>query len=104
MSFSVRTDVCVRCNMCVAECPTGLLVMKEHGPEAGRGSCISCGHCVAVCPTKAIDYSVTPREEQLPVGDYRVPAPEEAEQFYDIVVPFVHLAISQFLKSCLRSY
>lgn len=70
MSFSVRTDVCIQCKMCVAECPTGLLVMKENGPAAGFGSCISCGHCVAVCPTNAIDYTVTPRADQIPVGDY----------------------------------
>lgn len=81
MSFSVLTDVCVKCNMCVAECPTGLLVMKENGPAAGFGSCISCGHCVAVCPTGAIDYTVTPRAEQIPVGDYHMPDPETAEKF-----------------------
>lgn len=81
MSFSVRTDVCIQCKMCVAECPTGLLVMKENGPAAGFGSCISCGHCVAVCPTNAIDYTVTPRADQIPVGDYQVPSPEEAEKF-----------------------
>lgn len=81
MSFSVRTDVCIRCNMCVVECPTGLLVMKEEGPVAGRGSCISCGHCVAVCPTEAIDYTVTPRAAQLPVGTYTLPSAEEAAHF-----------------------
>lgn len=81
MNFSVRTEVCVRCNMCVAECPTGLLIMTDDGPAAGRGSCIKCGHCVAICPTEAIDYDLTPRAEQIKVGDYKVLTPEEAEQF-----------------------
>lgn len=81
MSFSVNTEVCIRCNMCVAECPTGLLKMSDNGPVAGRGSCIACGHCVAVCPTEAIDYDLTPRAEQTKIGDYTLPTPEEAERF-----------------------
>ena len=41
MLFTVNTEVCTRCGLCVADCPTGLLVMTEDGPKTGKGGCIS---------------------------------------------------------------
>ncbi|MFR1903428.1 MAG: 4Fe-4S binding protein [Veillonella sp.] len=38
MLFTVNTEVCTRCGLCVADCPTGLLVMSDAGPVTGRGS------------------------------------------------------------------
>ena len=81
MLFTVDTDVCTRCGLCVAECPTGLLVMTEDGPKTGKGGCMSCGHCVSVCPTKTLDSDMTPRKEQVDVtGEDRL-TPEQAEMF-----------------------
>ena len=64
MLFTVNTEVCTRCGLCVADCPTGLLVMSENGPVTGKGGCISCGHCISVCPTLALDSDMTPRNYQ----------------------------------------
>ncbi|MBF1750644.1 MAG: 4Fe-4S binding protein, partial [Veillonella sp.] len=33
MLFTVNTEVCTRCGLCVADCPTGLLVMTDDGPK-----------------------------------------------------------------------
>lgn len=81
MIFTVNTDKCTRCGMCVAECPTGLLELTAEGPVKGKGGCIVCGHCVAVCPTAALDYDGTPRAEQVPVNRSQQLSPEKAEYF-----------------------
>ncbi|MBP7753585.1 MAG: 4Fe-4S binding protein, partial [Veillonella sp.] len=43
MEFSLNAERCVRCGLCVAECPTGYLVMTEEGPKPNRGGCLQCG-------------------------------------------------------------
>jgi len=81
MLFTVNTEVCTRCGLCVADCPTGLLVMSDDGPVTGRGGCISCGHCISVCPTLAIDSDMTPRKEQIDITQEPKLTPEQAELF-----------------------
>ena len=81
MLFTVNTEVCTRCGLCVADCPTGLLVMTDDGPKTGKGGCISCGHCVAVCPTLALDSDLTPRAEQVDITKETKFMPEQAELF-----------------------
>lgn len=59
---------CVRCGICVAECPALVMKMSEKGPEEiSPKSCIACGHCVAVCPHAAIDNRLTPLVQQISV-------------------------------------
>lgn len=65
MQFTVNTEVCTRCGLCVKDCPTSLLVMTSDGPKAGAGGCIACGHCVSLCPVEALDSDITPRSEQV---------------------------------------
>ena len=43
MQFTVDPNVCTRCGLCVAECPTGLLYMTEDGPVPGKSVCIDDG-------------------------------------------------------------
>ena len=81
MLFTVNTEVCTRCGLCVADCPTGLLVMSDDGPITGKGGCISCGHCISVCPTLALDSDMTPRKEQIDITKEPKLTPEQAELF-----------------------
>ena len=81
MLFTVNTEVCTRCGLCVTECPTGLMVMTDDGPKAGKGGCVSCGHCVAVCPKKALDSDITPRLKQIDISGKAKFTPEQAELF-----------------------
>ena len=66
--IKVDQNKCVKCGLCVADCPACILDMGENGPEChvDRG-CMSRGHCVAICPTGAMDNKYTPREEMVPV-------------------------------------
>jgi nitroreductase/NAD-dependent dihydropyrimidine dehydrogenase PreA subunit len=54
----VNADLCLRDGICVAECPSYLLEMRDGGcptPVAwAEETCIDCGHCVAVCPVGAL--------------------------------------------------
>ena len=80
--LQVDESKCVRCGLCVAECPACLLSMGEHGPQCDfdRG-CMSCGHCVAICPRGALDNKYTPRAEMAPVPD----ALPDRQQVYDLL-------------------
>ena len=65
--IKIDRNKCVKCGLCVADCPACILELGENGPECNvdRG-CMSCGHCVAICPTGAMDNKYTPREEMVP--------------------------------------
>lgn len=59
--ITVNHDKCVKCGICVNECPEQIIKMKENSPEdVCPQKCIACGHCVAVCPKEAIDNVKTP--------------------------------------------
>ena len=104
MLFTVNTEVCTRCGLCVADCPTGLLVMSDDGPITCKGGCISCGHCISVCPTLALDSDLTPRKEQIDITQEPKLTPEQAELFLLAVAPFVIIKINQFLLSLFARY
>lgn len=51
-----KQELCLRCGICAANCPTGLIQMNDF-PETPDGSeffCNQCGHCHAICPAGAI--------------------------------------------------
>ena len=97
MLFTVNTEVCTRCGLCVADCPTGLLVMSDAGPVTGRGGCISCGHCISVCPTLALDSDMTPRKEQIDITKEPKLTPEQLSYSCVVVALFVTIKIDQSL-------
>ena len=59
--ITVNEEKCIKCELCIKECPVDVLKMGEKGPEdIANTTCIACGHCVAVCPNAAIDNKKTP--------------------------------------------
>lgn len=79
---SVDQKKCIKCKVCVDECPTYVLEMGQDGPEEVRPDlCRACGHCVAVCPIQAIDNIETPRANQIELADYSRLSPDAAELF-----------------------
>ena len=66
--IKVDTSKCVKCGLCVADCPACILTMGKEGPECNVDhGCMSCGHCVAICPVGAMDNKYTPFAEMLPM-------------------------------------
>ena len=59
--ITVNQEKCIKCGICVNECPEQVLKIGENGPEEiCSENCIACGHCVAICPREAIDNVKTP--------------------------------------------
>jgi uncharacterized protein len=59
LSPVVRSDKCVACGRCAAECPADAISLGKAASIDPK-KCIGCVHCIAVCPQRAID---------LPWGD-----------------------------------
>lgn len=50
--ISIDEDRCTGCGMCVTDCVSGVLSIKD-GKASVSGSCMQCGHCIAICPHAA---------------------------------------------------
>lgn len=80
----IRVDCsrCVKCGLCVAVCPRGLIQLSPEWPELRNSSlCIACGQCVAVCPASALDHERAPLARQSPVHTFPVMDGETARLF-----------------------
>ncbi len=70
--ISIDGDKCKRDGICVRECPTAIIKLKdkESVPQLMRGgdeSCLRCGHCVSVCPHGALSHRDIPLEACPPI-------------------------------------
>ncbi|MDR1929574.1 MAG: RnfABCDGE type electron transport complex subunit B [Treponema sp.] len=45
---------CIKCELCVKNCPQQCIVMDNGIPKVDYSKCISCGTCASKCPTKVI--------------------------------------------------
>lgn len=80
--INIYPDKCIKCGLCVNECPENVLNLGKNGPEEVLpNNCIVCGHCVAVCPKEAIDNVKTPLANQKSSKKFPKLTPEEAENF-----------------------
>lgn len=80
--ITVYPDKCIKCGLCVSECPENVLLLGKNGPEeVCSQNCIACGHCVAICPKEAIDNEKTPLSNQISIKDFPKLSSEEAKNF-----------------------
>jgi nitroreductase/NAD-dependent dihydropyrimidine dehydrogenase PreA subunit len=80
--ITVNEEKCIKCGMCVEECPTGVLKLEATGPkEVNPNACLECGHCVAICPKEAIDNKKSPLAKQSEIEEVPKLSPEEAKNF-----------------------
>ncbi len=52
--ISIDKSKCIKCNLCVNDCPVKVIGMTEDGAEMLSQACIKCCHCVAICPQNII--------------------------------------------------
>lgn len=80
--ITIDQEKCIKCGICVNECPEQILRIGENVPEdICSEKCIACGHCVAVCPKEAIDNVKTPLVNQKSSKKFPQLSSEEAENF-----------------------
>ena len=82
--FVIDKEKCRGDGTCVAECPVGIIEIKEKFPspvDRADELCINCGHCVAVCPHGALALSTMTPEQCPPVRREWLLDSEQVEQF-----------------------
>jgi len=84
--FTIDKNKCNRDGICVAECPSRIIEMKDDSsfptPVFGaERACIRCGHCVAVCPHGALSHSLIKIEDCPPFQNDMAFTDEQAEHF-----------------------
>ena len=58
-------STCINCVMCMRDCPTGAITIKNHGTKEEKdmhaylnlGRCVFCCQCVDTCPKKSLSFS-----------------------------------------------
>lgn len=54
MPAFVNKDECVGCEVCVDECESGALTMKDGVAVVDAEKCDECESCIEACPTECI--------------------------------------------------
>ena len=90
----VDAGKCVGCGLCVRECPTETISMKEGVAEIDMGGCIHCGKCHDVCRQEAVrhDSEKIPEEVEKNV--------QETKRFMDACAEY--LGGDQERQKCLN--
>jgi nitroreductase/NAD-dependent dihydropyrimidine dehydrogenase PreA subunit len=72
-SITVDRKKCIGCGLCVKDCPSGHLKMKNGKAAVYLSGCMECGHCFAICPKKAINmnhYDTNDCEDIYPMSAF----------------------------------
>lgn len=51
---TIQNDKCIGCGLCISDCVSGYLFLRDGKAAAKTAGCIACGHCYAICPQNAI--------------------------------------------------
>lgn len=60
--ITIDAQKCIGCGLCVDDCMTADIEMKEGVATPRDLFCVECGHCLAICPTEAVDLPNYSRE------------------------------------------
>ena len=68
MEFKVNNEKCIHCGKCINDCMGHALKFDENQiPVFDATKCIKCQHCLAICPTGALSIcGKNPEESDLP--------------------------------------
>ena len=80
--FEVDEAKCVKCGACVRDCAFRALKMEDGAPRmAFPDRCMKCQHCLAVCPTGAVTFDGKRPEDSAPVEGLPLPSLESVENW-----------------------
>jgi len=86
MNFQVDKAKCIKCKICISECPVLIIDGKSEYPEIKDGkekNCLECQHCLAVCPEGAISIFGKVPGNSIP-ADARLPEALELENLMQL--------------------
>ncbi|CCO24419.1 nitroreductase family protein [Maridesulfovibrio hydrothermalis] len=75
LNFTVDKELCVLCGLCAKDCVFGIIELDDYPQIKNEKKCIKCQHCLAVCPTGALSImgntaeGSTPLKGNLPEAD-----------------------------------
>jgi electron transfer flavoprotein alpha subunit len=75
-------DKCIGCQLCVAECPVGVINMVSGVAKIDIEGCISCGKCRDVCPVEAVLFERPSKKKPAAAK----PAAKTAAEYHGIAV------------------
>jgi nitroreductase/NAD-dependent dihydropyrimidine dehydrogenase PreA subunit len=72
LNFTVQSDRCTRCGLCVSDCPVRIIEQRDGEPPfvpaESEANCLECQHCLAVCPAAAVSVFGLNPDDSLPVS------------------------------------
>ncbi|MBN2843811.1 MAG: nitroreductase family protein [Sedimentisphaerales bacterium] len=81
LNFKVDEKLCVKCGLCVEDCPMKIIDMPEGScpsvSTAKELSCLACQHCLAICPTGALSIMNRDPKDSIVLTKASLPSPEQ---------------------------
>lgn len=53
----IDKNECIGCGLCIDDCPSKVIDLKNNKAEITSNDCLKCGHCIAICPKNAVEIS-----------------------------------------------
>lgn len=62
----IDRNACTGCKLCIADCPSHILILQDQKATVSSDRCLKCGHCIAVCPVNAVAIQGYDMNEVIP--------------------------------------
>ncbi len=71
LKFVIDHERCTQCGLCALDCPARIIELDDYPSITNPDACIRCQHCLAICPTAALSIlGIDPDNEPLIEGTF----------------------------------